>query len=64
MSNLEIKVEIDNITERIEALLKEYHFVLVPEIATLLEEVNKLQLQCTHEYKDGECIYCGKIQGE
>lgn len=58
MTNLEIKEKIDNNNKLIEALSEPDRFVLNKAIKDLLEENEKLQKQCTHNFVDGICEYC------
>lgn len=56
----EIKMKIDSNNREIEKLIQPFKFTLDSKIAELLSENEKLQSQCKHEYKNGECIWCYK----
>ena len=56
----EIKEQIDLRTRLIEEALHPNKFTLNNTVATLMAEINELQNQCPHEYKDGYCVYCYK----
>lgn len=56
----EIRKQIDEIYQEIENLLNPSSFVLKPEVAILNDEIEKLQKQCSHEFENGQCIYCDK----
>ena len=60
MTKFEIKEKIDANNQIIESLLTPNRFTLNNTIAKLLEENDKLQAKCLHEFKDGYCIYCYK----
>lgn len=61
MSNEEIKKKILFNNQRINELLDPSIFVLQPEVQELLEENELLQTQCTHQFENGVCVFCGKI---
>lgn len=44
--------------ERINQIYNPGIFVLQQEVADLMAEIDELQEQCQHEFKDGKCIYC------
>lgn len=60
MTNDEIKKRIDSNNTVIEQVMTPNKFTLNNTIASLLKENKELQEQCTHEFKDGYCIYCYK----
>ncbi len=57
---LKIKEQIDFNNKLIEQKLTPNKFTLNNTIKELLEENEKLQSQCEHEYENGYCIYCYK----
>ena len=61
---LEIKNKIDLNNKIIEETLKPNQFTLNNTVAALLLEIDSLQAQCPHEFKDGHCIYCYKVEGK
>lgn len=62
MTNLEIKEKIDLNNKLIEQALTPNKFTLNNTVATLLSENRKLQEKCTHEFHDGICDYCYKME--
>ena len=61
MNNLEIKEKIDLNNKIIQEIMSPNVFVLNNTINELLQENEKLQAQCKHEFDDnGYCIYCYK----
>lgn len=62
MTNLEIKEKIDLNNTLIEQFLSPNKFTLNSEIAKLLAENSQLQNQCTHNFVDGFCEYCYKME--
>lgn len=64
MKGFEIKRKIDCNNQLIEQLLTPNQFTLNNTIAKILEENQKLQEQCPHEYKNGYCIYCFKEEDD
>lgn len=60
MTNEEIFSLITDKREKIEKLTDFTTFVLNKEVVDLQNEIEELQAQCTHDYKDGLCKYCGK----
>ena len=60
MTKFEIKEKIDANNQIIESLLTPNRFTLNNTIAELLEENDKLQAKCPHEFENGYCVYCYK----
>lgn len=60
---LDIKSQIDQNNKLIEELLKPNQFTLNNTVASLLLEIDSLQAQCPHEFHEGYCIYCYKMEG-
>ena len=60
MTNKEIKQEIDSRQNMIKEILNPNIFTLDKAIESLQKEISELQNQCSHVYKDGNCIYCYK----
>ena len=60
MTQQEIKSKIEELFIRNELLLDPAIATLNPEIRDNLDKINKLQQECSHEYRDGCCIYCYK----
>ena len=62
MNNLEIHQKIERNNQLIEQMLSPNKFTLNSTIRDLLKENEVLQLQCTHQFEDGACIYCYKVE--
>lgn len=58
MTSIEIKNKIDCNLRLIEELTDPFHFVLNKKVENLIKENNELRKLCSHNYKDGICIYC------
>lgn len=64
MKQLDIKQKIDENNKLIEKIMTPNKFILNNMVAELLYENKKLQDQCKHEFDDGICIYCYKVEEE
>ncbi len=62
MSGTEIKTKVDALTDELNNRLKT--FVLTGRIAEIMEEIEGLRNECTHDFVNGVCIYCGKEENE
>lgn len=62
MTNEEIKAEIEANDKKIENLINTDIFVLNSEICSLLKRNEQLRQICTHDFQDGRCKFCGKIE--
>lgn len=62
MTKEEIKNKVLFNNAKIKELLDPSVFVLQPEVQALMEENEELQAICEHEFKDGVCIICGKVE--
>lgn len=62
MTGEEIRDKINFNNQKIQSLLDPSVFILQPEVQKYLEDNEYLKTICPHEYKDGECIYCGQKQ--
>ena len=62
MDGQEIRQKIDDINFQIKEILNK--FVLTEEIKKLAREKGALQAICSHEFKDGFCIYCDVSEDE
>lgn len=60
MTNQEIFSLITEKREKIEKLTDFTTFVLNKEVVELQNEIENLQAQCTHDYQNRLCKYCGK----
>lgn len=62
MNLFELKNKIDENNKQIENYLTPNVFTLNNLVAELLKENESLQKQCTHEFENGYCKYCYKMQ--
>lgn len=62
MTKEEIKAKVLYNNAKIKELLDPSVFILQPEVQLLMEENEKLQLICEHEFVNGVCIICGKTE--
>lgn len=60
MLGIDIKNKIDENNKIIESLITPNIFTLNNTVSQLLNENERLQKQCKHEFMDGYCIYCYK----
>lgn len=60
MSPNEIKQAVERLEKEMEEVLDPSTFVLSARAIEIQEEITKIQNECVHKYKDGECIYCKK----
>lgn len=60
MTNLEIQALVKKKIDRLVEIFSNPTFVLSKEAGQLEGEIEELQAQCSHEFVDGECKYCGK----
>lgn len=58
MTNQEIRDKIIFNRKKIKELLDPSIFILQPEVSKLIEEIEELQTQCSHDFVGGVCIYC------
>lgn len=57
-----IKNEIDRLNEELERTIKRHQFTLNMETKNIYERINQIQSECPHEFKEGVCVYCGKVE--
>lgn len=62
MNNAEIRQRIDLNNKIISQTIQPNFFTLNNTVADLLEENRQLQAQCRHEFENGYCIYCDKME--
>lgn len=62
MNNAEIRQRIDLNNKIISQTIQPNFFTLNNTVADLLEENRQLQAQCKHEFENGYCIYCDKME--
>ena len=59
----EIKAKIDILREQLEEALAPGTFTLNPRIAEIDEQIIALQNQCNHNYIEGQCEFCYRLEG-
>jgi len=62
MTNSEIKERINEINREIEQVFTAGIFTLNNQIQELKKERRELQDQCSHEFDNGVCKFCGKSE--
>lgn len=62
MTKEEIKAKVLYNNAKIKELLDPSVFILQPEVQLLMEENEKLQSICEHEFVNGVCTICGKTE--
>lgn len=62
MTNEEIKNKILYNNSKIKELLDPSVFILQPEVQILIEENEELQSICNHNFINGICEFCGKVE--
>jgi len=61
MNQVDIRKKIDLNNQLIKESLSPNIFTLNETIFRLLQENRKLQAICQHQYEDGYCIFCDKV---
>lgn len=64
MTNHEIFTKINANNKRIEELVNPAQFVLNTEIQKLIQENKELRTQCTHNFINGVCEFCGELEAK
>ena len=62
MTRDEIQNKIIFNNAKIKELLDPSVFILQPEVQILMEENEELQSICEHEFENGVCVICGKVE--
>lgn len=62
MTRDEIQNKIIFNNAKIKELLDPSVFILQPEVQILMEENEELQSICEHEFVNGVCTICGKVE--
>lgn len=62
MNNAEIRLRINLNNKLISQSMQPSSFTLNNTVAQLIEENRQLQAQCRHEFENGYCIYCDKME--
>ena len=62
MTRDEIQNKIIFNNAKIKELLDPSVFILQPEVQILMEENEELQSICNHEFVNGVCTICGKVE--
>ena len=60
MDGKEIRQRVNEIQERIDFLIGK--FVLTKEIEDLMKEREEIQNKCEHNFKEGKCIFCDRLE--
>lgn len=62
MTKSEIKEKVLYNNAKIKELLDPSIFILQPEVQVLMEDNEHLQSICDHEFENGVCTICGKVE--
>ena len=58
MSGTEIQTQINALQDELHEQLKT--FILSGRVAEIMDEIENLRKECTHDFVNGVCIYCGQ----
>lgn len=64
MTGEQIKLEIEKKNRQIREMIMPSFFSLNNGVQVLMNEIKDLQSQCPHNYEDGFCVYCNKIESQ
>ena len=59
----EIKEKIDQLRRELEAAYVPGIFTLNPKMVEINEQISALQNQCKHNYIEGQCEFCYRLEG-
>lgn len=62
MTGEEIRDKVNFNNQQIQSLLNPSIFIIQPEIQKYMEDNERLQSICPHEFENGVCIYCGLVE--
>ena len=62
MTKKEIHDKVLYNNNKIQELLDPSVFILQPEVQMLMEDNEYLKIICPHEFVNGVCIICGKVE--
>lgn len=62
MTNSQIRARVNELYQLIEQNIDPCSFVLNPLAKQYSDEIESLQKECSHEFHDGICIHCDKIE--
>lgn len=58
-----IKKRIEELNACLESLVIPGTYVLNKDVVNIMEEITKLQNECSHTFESGYCIFCG-LEGD
>lgn len=58
MTNEQIRARVEELNLKTQEVIETQGFILGKELAPILAEIQELQKQCAHEYKNKKCVYC------
>ena len=58
MSGTEIQAQVNALQDELHEQLKT--FILSGRVAEIMNEIDSLRKECTHDFVDGKCIFCGQ----
>lgn len=59
----EIKKKIDDLRLELEEALAPGMFTLNPRVLEINEKIDALQAKCQHQFVEGQCEFCYKLEG-
>lgn len=58
MSQLDLRLAIDEFYEEIDSKLKKSSFILNKDIEKINEQIAELRKKCDHKFENGLCVWC------
>lgn len=62
MTHSETRARVDELNRLIQEKMNPVIFVVDPLIMQYSNEIDEIQANCQHEFKNGMCKYCDKVQ--
>lgn len=62
MTHSETRARVDELNRLIQEKMNPFIFVIDPLIRQYSDEIDEIQAHCQHEFKNGMCKYCDKVQ--
>lgn len=62
MTHSETRARVDELNRLIQEKMNPLIFVVDPLIRQYSNEIDEIQANCQHEFKNGMCKYCDKVQ--
>ena len=62
MTHSVTRARVDELNRLIQEKMNPFIFVVDPLIMQYSNEIDEIQAHCQHEFKNGMCKYCDKVQ--